>query len=125
MNSSFSHFIVNKKVIDLIGYFDERLLGFGEEDGDITYRLLKNGINVNNIMVDGLVNIVSNVRHDSVVPGIGKYSKFNRDFIYNQKYRPDINSPLKGLFDTPMKQKLDDLSLYPYERFFIENKGQL
>jgi hypothetical protein len=26
-----------------VGFFDERLMGFGEEDGDISYRLLKVG----------------------------------------------------------------------------------
>jgi predicted glycosyltransferase involved in capsule biosynthesis len=125
MNSSFSHFIVNKLLMESVGYFDESLLGFGEEDGDITYRLLKVNINVGNINVNGLVNIVSDIRHDHVVAGIGKYSNFNRDFIYNHKYKADYSSKLKGMFDTPMTEMLDNERQYPYENFFRENKNML
>ncbi len=125
LNGSFSHFIVNKKLMDTVGYFDERLLGFGEEDGDITYRLLKIGVNVNNIPVRDVINIISNVRHEHVKSGIGKYSEFNRQFIYNEKYVPNMNSHYRGMFDTPMDQKLEDNNQYPNEKFFSENKGKL
>jgi len=86
-NGSFSHFIVNKIIIDKIGYFDERLLGFGEEDGDITFRLLKENIYVNDLFTNGIINIVSDTRHDHIKSGIGKYSSFNREFIYSEKYK--------------------------------------
>jgi hypothetical protein len=125
INGSFSHFIVNKPLMDKIGYFDERLLGFGEEDGDITYRLLKIGIDVGNISISNIRNIVSDVRHDHVKSGIGKYSKFNRDYIYGEKYSKNLTSPYRGLFDTPMEQTLSDLDNYPSERFFIKNKNNL
>ena len=125
INNSFSHFIVNKTLMDRIGYFDERLLGFGEEDGDITYRLLKIGIPIINISVTGVINIVTNIRHDHITAGIGKYSKFNRDFIYNFKYSPNMSSNYRGMFDTPMDQKLPDLHQYPTEQFFLENKSKL
>jgi hypothetical protein len=125
INSSFSHFIVSKEMIDSVGYFDERLLGFGEEDGDITYRLLKHGININNIRIPNVVNIVSNIRHEHVKSGIGKYSHFNRDFIYNRKYVSSSSSKLKGMFDTPMDQQLPDINQYPTEKFFKDNKSNL
>ena len=125
MNNSFSHFVVSKKLMCGIGYFDERLLGFGEEDGDITYRLLKSGIVIGGAHVGGVVNIVSNVRHDEVKSGIGKYSLFNRDFIYKEKYLVDMSSKYKGMFDTPMGQKLPDINSYPCEKFFMENKDRL
>ena len=108
-----------------VGYFDERLLGFGEEDGDITYRLLKMGIHVGNIAVNGLINIVSDVRHDHVVAGIGKYSNFNREFVYNYKYKPDNTSQIKGMFDSPMAEALNNETQYPYEKFFRSNKQLL
>jgi hypothetical protein len=125
MNGSFSHFIVNKPLMENVGYFDERLLGFGEEDGDITYRLLKMGIHVGNIAVNGLINIVSDVRHDHVVAGIGKYSNFNREFVYNYKYKPDNTSQIKGMFDSPMAEALNNETQYPYEKFFRSNKQLL
>jgi hypothetical protein len=125
INNSFSHFIINKSIIDSVGYFDERLIGFGEEDGDITYRFIKNKIHINNIHVNGIVNIISNIRHDHIESGIGKYSKFNRDFIYGSKYKPSKNSIIKGMFDVFMDQILEDKPQYPYEKFFRENKIKL
>jgi len=125
INNSFSHFIVNKTVIDSIGYFDERLIGFGEEDGDITYQLLKIGLNINNLFINGVINIVSNVRHEHIKSGIGKYSHFNREFIYNQKYEKNLAGNLRGMFDTPMNQILNNIKQYPYENFFRENKTKL
>ena len=122
INYSFSHFLVNKTTMDNLGYFDERLLGFGEEDGDIYYRCLKNNININDISINGFKNLVSDIRHDNVKKGIGKYSKFNRDYIYGQKYQTDFDSPYQGMFDTPMKQILVDENQYPFEKFFNENK---
>jgi glycosyltransferase involved in cell wall biosynthesis len=124
LNGSFSHFMVKKKCIEKIGFFDERLLGFGEEDGDITYRLIKHNIELHSLGSSGLINIVSDVRHSEVKPGIGKYSKFNRDFIYGQKYVV-TNEGIRGMFDTPMKENLDNENAYPYEVFFRENKSKL
>ena len=125
INNSFSHFIINKTIIDSVGYFDERLIGFGEEDGDITYRFIKNKITINNIFVAGLINIISNVRHDHIESGVGKYSKFNRDFILTLKYKPSEISIIKGMFDVYMDQVLEDEPQYPYEKFFRENKIKL
>lgn len=125
INKSFSHFIANKVVMDKIGYFDERLLGFGEEDSDITYRFLKNNIEINDIYCQNIINIVSNVRHDEVKPGIRKYSYFNRNFIMNEKYSKNLTSNYQGMFDYPMDQILNDTNLYPYEKFFRKNKNNL
>ena len=108
-----------------IGFFDERLMGFGEEDGDISYRLLKVGKDIGNHTVNGVINIISNVRHEHVKSGIGKYSKFNRDFIYNEKYKPNLSGNIKGMFDTPMDEVLTNETQYPYEIFFRENKSKL
>jgi hypothetical protein len=125
INQSFSHFLVNKKTIDNLGYFDERLLGFGEEDGDIYFRCLKNNVRIYDIYINGFNNLVSNIRHENVKSGIGKYSKFNRDYIYTQKYQTDFNSPYRGMFDTPMKELLENENQYPYENFFNKNKYNL
>jgi predicted glycosyltransferase involved in capsule biosynthesis len=125
INGSYSHFVVNKQLMEEVGYFDERLMGFGEEDGDITYRLLKIGKSIGDYVVNGVVNIISNVRHDHVKSGIGKYSKFNRDFIYNEKYKPNLSGNIKGMFDTPMDEVLVNENQYPYEKYFRENKKNL
>ena len=125
INSSFSHFLVNKKVIEDLNYFDERLLGFGEEDGDISYQMLKLNKTVDNVYCNGVINIISDVRHDHITSGIGKYSKFNRDFIYGQKYVTDYTSNLRGMFDTPMKELSPNTDQYPCEIFFRNNKSKI
>jgi len=125
INRSFSHFIVNKSVIDDLGYFDERLLGFGEEDGDIYYRLIKNNMGIKDISINGFSNLISDIRHDHVVSGIGKYSLFNREYIYGQKYLVDETSNLKGMFDSPMKQIISDVNCYPLEKYHNENKNRV
>jgi hypothetical protein len=79
---------------------------------------------LHNLRSSGLINIVSDVRHSEVKAGIGKYSKFNRDFIYGQKYRM-TNEGIKGMFDTPMVENINNENVYPYEVFFRENKSKL
>jgi len=125
INNSFSHFLISKSFLDSIGYFDERLLGFGEEDGDIIFRCLKKGYKINDLYLEGITNIISDLRHDHIKSGIGKYSLFNRDFIYNQKYVLDNNSNYRGIFDNYMEQIIEDVNCYPYESFFEKNKLNL
>jgi len=125
INGSFSHFIVGKTFIDNMGYFDERLLGFGEEDGDMYYRCEKRGIKVGNLLLNNIINIISDIRHEHVQSGIGKYSKFNRDWIFTNKYISDPNGKIKGMFGWPHKQIIEDQSFYPFENFFLNNKNKL
>ena len=125
INNTFSFFVVNKKFVDELGYFDERLLGFGEEDGDIMYRLNKQkGKRVFRLNAGGIENIVSDIRHEHIKSGMGKYSFFNRDYIFNQKYK--CNGDIYFFpEEIECDQLLDDIQLYPYEKFFIENKNNL
>jgi hypothetical protein len=127
INGTFSFFVVNKNVIDELGYFDERLLGFGEEDGDITYRMLESkNKDVYQLYVQGVHNIVSDIRHTHVKPGIGKYSFFNRNFIFSSKYCcENPKSKISGMFGMPCDKILSDVNLYPYEKFFKDNKEKL
>lgn len=124
INDTFSFFVINKNLIDELGYFDERLLGFGEEDGDITYRMIsKKGKDVYRLYVQGVYNIISDIRHTHIKPGVGKYSHFNRDFTFNIKY--DCNSTksnISGMFGMVCDQILEDLNQYPYENFYLKNK---
>lgn len=128
INGSFSHFFVHKKCIDDLGYFDERLLGFGEEDGDIFFRYIeKYNKWIQDSYINGLNNLVVDVRDENIKRGVGKYSAFNRDFCFfieNCKYVPD-SSGITGCFGMPMRKNLQDLNQYPYEKFFQENKEKL
>jgi hypothetical protein len=125
INNTFSFFVVNKYFLDELNYFDERLLGFGEEDGDIMYRIKKHtGNNVFRLNASGIENIVSDIRHTHIKSGIGKYSFFNRDYIFNKKYKcyGDIYYFPDGI---ECEQIIDNPQQYPYEYFFKENKNNL
>jgi hypothetical protein len=103
VNGSFSHFFVHKKLIDDLGYFDERLLGFGEEDGDIFFRYIeKYNKWIKNSYIGGLNDLRIDIRDEKIKSGVGKYSAFNKDFCFNIencKYVPDEN----GIIDSILK----------------------
>jgi hypothetical protein len=125
INGTFSFFVCNKDFIDRMGYFDERLLGFGEEDGDIMFRIKKQtSKTVFRLNAVGLENIISDIRHEHIKSGVSKYSYFNRDYIFNQKYKcnGDIYYFPEGI---ECEQTLPDSQQYPYEKFFKENKEKL
>lgn len=128
INGSFSHFILHKMCLDDIGYFDERLLGFGEEDGDIMYRYIeKYNRWLEDIWVHGFTNLCVSSRDENIKPGTGKYSAFNRDFYFhneNCKYKPDENG-IESMFGIKMKKQFTDENQYPYEKFFQINKNKL
>lgn len=58
INTSWSHFIISKKIVDKIGWFDERFPGVGNEDQDYECRLVFNNIALDNFNIGGLKNIV-------------------------------------------------------------------
>jgi len=58
LNNSFSNFIVNRRVIDYVGWFDEKLLGFGEEDGDI--------IDLSNPKNDPLSETILDIKNENI-----------------------------------------------------------
>jgi hypothetical protein len=128
INGSFSHFLIHKVCLDELGYFDERLLGFGEEDGDIFYRYIETYNSwIQELYVHGFTNIVSDIRDENITAGVGKYTKFNRDFSFlneNPKY-VSVSEGISGLFGVPMSKNLKDEQQYPYEKFFRENKYKL
>lgn len=128
LNGSFSHFCITKQFASSIGWFDERLLGFGEEDGDMVYRYHQRFREpLVYLKTDMISNMSSEIRDDGVKRGIGKYSKFNRDFALNglngapPKYTEDINGTI-GMFDKPMIKQISDEKQYPYEPFFMQNR---
>ena len=122
---SFSHFIFKKSyIINEIGFFDERLLGFGEEDGDITFKYIqKTNKEIPCYTVRGLIHYHSDIRHD-IKPGVGKYSFYNRNFMFNEKYKLGEGT-ISGMFGQPATMLDPDKKQYPYEQYFAENKNKL
>ena len=84
INGSFSHFILDKRELIEVGFFDERLLGLGEEDGDFYWRFYKKYKKEIASADIGLIdNVQSDLADDGYAKGIRTASKFNRDFIKN------------------------------------------
>ena len=126
INGSFSHFVVSKREVIDVGFFDERLLGLGEEDGDFYWRYHeKFNREIADIEITLIDNIHSDVTDGGYVKGIRTASQFNRNFIKKQKYKDILFGGYKGMFDKRVKKLLEDEVQYPYEDFYLKNKDLL
>lgn len=134
INYSFSHFSIYKKDLFEVGYFDERLLGFGEEDGEWLWRweTTKNKplicYQTNKILncVDMSPTNSENMEKHS--GGGGKYSAFNRNLIENEFFEfPQNPDPTRtahvGLYGRIAQRKRgsETPNLYPIEKWYTEN----
>lgn len=130
VNGSWSHFLISRREIDELGYFDERLLGIGEEDGDTTWRYIERyGTPLPSIRIKGFTNYaeesVDSYKPLNIQsrPGM-KYSLFNRTFMFETKYERDPKG-IRGMFEEPMRLKDAGPSQYPNERFYREKRDEL
>jgi len=131
INSTFQHFAIHKDTIEELGWFDERLLGFGEEDGDIIWRYTeKYNKNVTEWSIGGIQPSGNWIRDENIRPGVSKYSAFNREFMFkpdnNPKYIPSGNdNGIEGMFGSKHIKTQPDSIQYPHESFFRANKNKL
>jgi hypothetical protein len=134
INGCFSHFVVSKKIMMKLGWFDERFLGFGEEDGDMMWRYIQTfKTPIPNYEDCNIKNLVSNVIDENIKDRyLGKYTTFNRCFckIENNhlnltcKYIQNSNG-IQSTFVEPMINQLPNLVQYPYEEFYLRYKNSL
>lgn len=130
INRSWSHFLLSKEELDTLGYFDERLLGIGEEDGDMTWRYLEQyGEPITSFKIKGFQNYaeetVRSYKPTNIQTHSGtKYSLFNRKFIHEEKYSPTTKGT-QGMFDTSVEVKNPAASQYPYEQFYRLRRKEL
>lgn len=130
INKSWSHFVINRAEIDELGYFDERLLGIGEEDGDMTWRYISHfGREISSFKMKSFINYaeetVSTYKPVNIKNHSGsKYSLFNREFMFKEKYQLDATG-LKGMFDEPVGVKDPGKEQYPNERFYHLHKKDI
>jgi len=104
------------------GFFDERLLGLGEEDGDFYWRFHERyGKEIPSIELPSIDNINSDIADSGYTKGIRTAAKFNRDFIKQVKYQQVLIGGYRGMFDKRVKKRIEDASQYPYEHFYREN----
>jgi hypothetical protein len=125
INGGFSHFVITKTMLHNLGYFDERLIAFGEEDGDIVHRyILKYGDVIAKLMISDFGNICAyNKSSTQIETHVDNKPRFNREFVM-QKYVYDSNG-VTGMSPTPQRQVLADNVQYPYEMFVRYNKHNI
>ncbi len=126
VNGSFSHFVLNREELIATGFFDERLLGLGEEDGDFFWRYYQcYGREITTVNVPLIENVQSDLADDGYTKGIRTAAKFNRDFIKHVKYKPTLLGGYRGMFDERVKKVLEDKMQYPYEAFYLQHQKDL
>jgi hypothetical protein len=115
LNGSFGHFAISRDCIRAIGWFDERFVAFGEEDGDYMWRYEEHfGRARLNLNLPGLHNRVSDTGFESFANNPdSKYSKFNT-ILLNKKYRFGSGS-VRGIFDRPAERILSEVNSYPLD----------
>lgn len=107
INHSWSHFLISRLCMNTVGPFDERFLGFGEEDGDYIRRIVDmTGQGPVNVLLDGFINIIDQSRDESVAVSWGKYSLFNK-CLYFIKYPESINDEAFNLSEPWLIPSLD------------------
>jgi hypothetical protein len=111
INHSWCHFLLAKKFMKEIGWFDERLAGCGQEDGDYQIRMWAKGYQVNEFKCRGVINYVAPQTNagwakisETVKGGDGKSAAVNADFM-REKYTFDddpYRGKLKAGMETPI-----------------------
>lgn len=127
INYGFSHFVCSKTILHKLGYFDERLLAFGEEDGDMHYRHIK--MFGKRIPMFMLPDIYNKARYDLSAKNIDTHQdnkpKINRE-IFSCMYAEDdamgITTPLCPI---KIRKKFEDVLQYPHEEFVRKNKHNI
>jgi hypothetical protein len=128
INNSWSHYFVDRNVVSDIGWFDERFLGLGEEDGDFEFRWgFKYQTHFPSINIP---NIINHVDHEDCCKNMhkvfGKYSAFNRKFMFGYKYNIDNeNGSLHGITNVPLVCSSPTPPQYTLEPFFWQNNHLL
>jgi hypothetical protein len=109
MNETWSNLFITKDIIRKVGWFDENLLGIGQEDVDYMFRMKMLGMEVHNETCLGVTNYVAPSDNPSwkdistIVDG--KYSSTNKEYI-NRKYLTSQNSPEISKFDYCINEDL-------------------
>lgn len=125
-NNSWSHFLISKQMLNDLNYFDERLLAYGEEDGDMVWRYIqKFKVYPPTVYLNGIAN--HGEGYGLIPPNLKWFDAgnvirplFNRDFCFNKKYSPNPTGH-RGMFDTNRIDTLGNEKQYPYEKFKLDN----
>lgn len=114
LNNHWSVFAISRECVNKVGWFDERLLGIGEEDGDYARRYSNHfGKEPPILHSRSLHNTVAESADRGVAKGVGKYSKWNRVFIQTK----NILIAKSAELGNTNKHTLYEINPYPLEDF--------
>ena len=129
VNRSWSHFVISKALVKRVGWFEERLAGTGQEDGDYRIRMEKEGIPISEATCYGVINYVAPQKNagwqniSEVSKNSGKASEINDQFIGKKYTRSGANKDGSPIFvmnqgmETPVFYEpdvLDNLQRFPH-----------
>jgi hypothetical protein len=119
----FAAFVISRFLIDEIGWFDERFLGFGEEDGDYVWRFIKRyGQEPPRFKSLSLIHQNLQTRGEEIA-GISKYSLFN--LVWHKIKYKEVEQGISGMYSEPKNQRFSDFNYHPMENFRRSNKHLL
>jgi len=130
INNTFGMFFINKTCAINLNFFDERLLAYGEEDGDFVWKYETTYKKTIPTIYNNLIeNVQEGYRVENKLSKIDLghrlVPRFNRELI-QKMYKP-TNSGVSGMFGSPSYKTTEfpDYKQYPYEMFKDENFGNL
>ena len=125
INGEFSFFVITKSMLHKLNYFDERLCGYGEEDGDIVHSYILTKLSLlPRLNIGGIRNkALYNIKNKHIDTHIQNKPRFNREFIM-MKYKEDATG-ICGMNPTPLRRVLHTKQQYPYEMFVKHNKRNI
>jgi len=130
LNGGWSHFLISKRMARSLNFFDERLLAYGEEDGDMTWKYINlYGESPPTFAVAGIRNLGEGYRNNTSrlalldIGGQVFRPAFNREFLFKQMY--EKGGTISGMFGEPHRRVIEDEQQYPYEAFKEENGDRL
>ena len=125
INGGFSFFVITKNMLHKLNYFDERLCGYGEEDGDITHSfILKEKRPLPLLQINDIFNkALYNIKNKHIETHVDNKPRFNREFAI-LKYQDDPNG-ICGMNPTPISRRINEKQQYPYEMFIKHNKHNI
>jgi hypothetical protein len=111
-----------------LNYFDERLCGFGEEDGDMHYKHIEiTGNRIPSLNISNIFNKAAyHLRNEKIETFVDNKPRLNREIV-TLMYMIDpsgIINPM-DLTNTPVKKIAENTPQYPHEMFVIKNKHNL
>lgn len=123
INGAYSAISVNKRDMIKVGWFDERFLGLGHEDGEFTSRYTSKIGLLHTTTIPTCKNMYGHgVEFDRLYELRQQESRLDGQRIdqFSNMYSDFNREVVQEIYDTPNKY-----TQYPYEEYYLDNKHRL